>query len=321
MKVQNSKIWCEKYRPFDVDNYVFKNAAFKEKMQEWISTGDIPHIGFFGPAGTGKTSAINVLVTGLVQNGFVDESDVTYLNMSDEGMDAVRDVIDATARLACFGNYRIFVLEEMEQMSKKSQGSLKRIMEDYHENARFILTSNEKHKILKPILSRVQTIMIEKCDYTEFSTRIIEILLNEGVDLSDESALDLVDKYLKGTFPDFRMTLNTLQSSVVNGKLLGVEDNVENVVGYRDAIIDALKNGSIRQMREQIVHNIPEAEIDDFFTFLYQNVEIFTSDEIKKMKIMVKIRDAVVKQAHVSDREMNLSALLCEIDLLCGDYE
>lgn len=312
-------LWTEKYRPSNVDEYVFKNPAFKAKMEEWIATGDIPHIGLFGPAGTGKTSAIKVLLNGLIENGFVDPSDVTTLNMSDEGMDAVRDKIDQAARLSSFGDYRVFVLEEMEQMSQKSQGSLKRIMEDYHENARFILTSNEPHKILKPILSRVQSIIIEKHDQEEFTTRIIEILLTEGVDLSSEESLELVDKYIKCTFPDFRKTLNTLQSSIVAGKLVKLEDSIDSTASYRAAIIDALLAGNIRQMREQIVQNIPEDEIDGFFSFLYRNVDMFTEDEIMQMKVKVKIRDAVVKQASVSDREMNLSALLCEIDLITND--
>lgn len=312
-------LWTEKYRPTTVDEYVFKNQAFKLKMEEWIRTGQIPHIGLFGPAGTGKTSAIKVLINGLVENGFVDMFDVTTLNMSDEGMDAVRDKIDAAARLSTIGDYRIFVLEEMEQMGLKAQGSLKRIMEDYHENARFILTSNEPHKIIKPIISRVQSIQIEKHDQDEFSTRIIEVLINEGVELDTEESLELVNKYIKCTFPDFRKTLNTLQSSVVGGKLVRLEESIDSTASYRSAIIDALKDGNIRQMRERIVQNIPEDEIDGFFSFLYQNVDLFTSDEIKEMKIKVKIRDAVVKQASVSDREMNLSALLCEVDLICND--
>lgn len=313
-----TSLWTEKYRPQNVDEYVFKNPAFKLKMEEWISTGQVPHIGFFGPAGTGKTSAIKVLINGLIQNGFVDSFDVTILNMSDEGIDAVREIENA-ARLSTIGDYRIFVLEEMEQMGFKAQGSLKRIMEDYHENARFILTSNEPHKILKPIISRVQTINIEKHDQDEFTTRIIEILINEGVELETEESLDLVNKYIKCTFPDFRKTLNTLQSSVVGGKLVKLEDSVDSTASYRGEIVDALKAGNIRQMRELIVQNIPEDEIDGFFTFLYQNVDMFTNDSIKEMKIKIKIRDAVVKQASVSDREMNLSALLCEVDLICND--
>lgn len=311
-------LWTEKYRPRTLSDYVFKNPAFRQKMEEWIRTGEIPHIGFFGPAGTGKTSALQVLINGLIENGFIDPSDVTVLNMSDEGMDAVRDKIDAAARLACFGSYRIFVLEEMEQMHQKAQGSLKRIMEDYHENARFILTSNEPHKILKPILSRVQSIMIEKHDMEQFMEKVCTVLLAEGVELETEESINLVQKYIKKTFPDFRKTLNLLQCSVVDNKLVQVEESIDGTASYRDSIVAALQAGNIRQMREEIVQNIPEDEIDSFFSFLYRNVDMFTTDEVNVMKIKVKIRDAVVKQASVSDREMNLSALLCEIDLICS---
>lgn len=310
-------LWTEKYRPQTLADYVFKNDALRQKMIEWISTGDIPHIGFFGPAGTGKTSAIKVLLNGLIENGHLDPSDVTTLNMSDEGIDAVRDKIDAAAKLSCFGRYRVFVLEEMEQMNHKAQGSLKRVMEDYHENARFILTSNEPHKILKPIISRVQVITIEKHDMEQFMTRIINVLLSEGVDLSSDDSITMVQQYINASYPDFRKTLNVLQSSIVNGKLLKLEDSIESSATYKTSIIDALKAGNIRQMREQIVQNVPEDEMDSFFSYLYRNADQFTTDEIMLMKIKVKIRDAVFKQASVSDREMNLSALLCEIDLIC----
>lgn len=318
--MSNNALWTEKYRPRDMENYVFKNPAFEAKMIEWITTGDIPHIGFFGPAGTGKTSAIDVLINGLEANGHIDRFDVMILNMSDEGIDAVREKIEPAARLTPNGKYRIFVLEEMEQMNQKAQASLKRTMEDYADNARFILTSNEPHKILKPILSRVQNITIEKHDREAYMTRVINILLAEEVDLSSEDSINLVDKYINATYPDFRKTLNTLQSSIVDGKLLKLEDSVDSTANYRALIIDALQNGSIREMRELIVQNVPEDEMDGFFTFLSQNVNMFTSDEITRMKIIVKIRDAMVKQASVSDRELNLSALLCEIDLtVSGD--
>lgn len=314
--MSNNALWTEKYRPQDMANYVFKNPAFQAKMAEWIETGDIPHIGLFGPAGTGKTSAIGVLLNGLEENGHIDRFDVMILNMSDEGIDAVRDKIEPAARLTPNGKYRIFVLEEMELMNHKAQASLKRTMEDYADNARFILTSNEPHKILKPILSRVQNITIEKHDREEYMTRIINVLLAEEVDLSTEESISLVEKYINATYPDFRKTLNTLQSSIVNGKLVKLEDSVDSTANYRSLIIDALQNGSIREMRELIVQNIPEDEMDGFFTYLSQNVNMFSADEIVRMKIIVKIRDAMVKQASVSDRELNLSALLCEIDLI-----
>lgn len=311
-------LWVSKYRPTSMDDYIFKNEALKRKMDEWIRSADIPHIAFFGPAGTGKTSAINVLLNGLYATGEIDEADVVVLNMSDEGIDAVREKIDNVARLQPFGKYRIFVLEEMEQMSHKAQGSLKRIIEDYEENARFIITSNEPHRILKPIISRFQVINIESHDRDQFMSHILGILVNEGVELESDESIELLGKYIDSTYPDFRKTINLLQQSIIDGKLVKLEDSIDGTAGYKVMIIDALKENRIRQMRELIVKQIPDDEIDEFFTFLYQNAEMFTTDEILLLKIKVKIRDGVVKDKTVADRELNLSALLCEIDLICS---
>lgn len=311
-------LWVSKYRPNTMDNYIFKNEALKLKMQEWIDKAEIPHIAFFGPAGTGKTSAYNVLLNGLYETGEIDPADVITLNMSDEGIDAVRLKIDAVARLQPFGKYRIFILEEMEQMSHKAQGSLKRITEDYEENARFIITSNEPHKILKPIISRFQVINIESHDRDQFMEHILGILIKEGVELDTEESIELLGKYINSTYPDFRKTLNLLQQSVIGNKLVRLEESIDGTASYKMMIIDALQNGQIRKMRETIVQNVPDDEIDEFFTFLYNNAELFSTDEVTLLKIKVKIRDALVKGASVSDRELNLSALLCELDLICS---
>lgn len=312
------KLWTDKYAPQSIDDYIFKNDALRLFMQKCIEEREIPNIAFFGPAGTGKSSAINVLLNELYKTGEYDESDVVTLNMSDEGIDAVRDKIDAVARLQPFGKYRIFVLEEMEQMGLKAQGSMKRIMEDYVDNARFIVTSNEPHRIIKPLRSRLQEIFIEKHDKDEFFTHILNILINEEVDMTDDESVDLLSKYINSTYPDFRKTLNLLQQSIYKGKLIKLEDNIDSTATYKTMIMDAWKSGSIRSMREMIVRNIPEDEIDDFFSYLYQNAEEFSTDELQVLKIKVKIRDAIVKGATVSDRELNLSALLCEIDLICS---
>ena len=138
------------------------------------------------------------------------------------------------------------------------------------------------------------------------------------LELDTEESINTVQEYIKASYPDFRKTLNVLQQNVINGKLVHMEDSIESSATYRTEIVEALKNGTIRAMREKIVQSIPEDEMDAFFSYLYRNAEMFSTDPVTLMKIKVKIRDAVVKQATVSDREMNLSALLCEIDLICS---
>ena len=307
-------LWVEKYRPQSIEDYVFKNEALKQKMLDWISTGDLPHIGFFGPAGTGKTSALQVLLNELEKHGHIDMSEVEYFNMSDEGMDAVRERILPSAGMVCIGKYRVFVLEEMEQMSHKSQGSLKRVMEDFADNARFILTSNSMHRILPPIRSRVQSIILDTHNQEDFMTHILGILIKENVDMSSHNSLEAVDRICRSTWPDFRKALNTLQSTIVNGKILQVEDKIDSSTDYKAAIIDAAKNSRIGEMRQLIVKNIPEDEMDEFFSFLFRNVNLFSTDPMIQNHLILTIRDGMVKSTMCADSELNLSAVLIEMD-------
>lgn len=307
-------LWTEKYRPQTINDYVFKNSSFKQKMVEWIRTGEIQHIGLFGPAGTGKTSALQVLLNGLAENDHIDPTEVEYFNMSDEGMDAVRERILPTAGMVCNGKYRVFVLEEMEQMSQKSQGSLKRVMEDFADNARFILTSNAMHRILPPIRSRIQTVMLDTHNQEEFMTHILNILIKENVDLTETKSIEMVDRIVRSTWPDFRKALNALQGTIVDGKIIQLEDSIDTSADYKTAIIDAAKSGSINAMRHLIVKNIPEDEIDEFFSFLFRNVSMFTPDAMLQNHLILIIRDGMVKSTMCADPELNLSAVLIEMD-------
>jgi len=45
---------------------------------------------------------------------------------------------------------RLFLLDEMDGMTKDAQNALKRIMERYADNCRFIITCNDRHKIITP---------------------------------------------------------------------------------------------------------------------------------------------------------------------------
>ena len=44
------ELWVEKYRPKDVDGYVFRDEHQKRQVQQWIKDGTIPHLLFSGNA-------------------------------------------------------------------------------------------------------------------------------------------------------------------------------------------------------------------------------------------------------------------------------
>ena len=43
----NNSLWVEKYRPKKLDEYV-GNEHLKQKVSDYLSTGDVPHLLFFG---------------------------------------------------------------------------------------------------------------------------------------------------------------------------------------------------------------------------------------------------------------------------------
>lgn len=56
IKNRTNTIWIEKYRPHEIKDFV-GNKDIKNKINQYISTNDIPHLLFAGSAGTGKCLA------------------------------------------------------------------------------------------------------------------------------------------------------------------------------------------------------------------------------------------------------------------------
>jgi replication factor C small subunit len=58
--------WVEKYRPQTFDDVVSQNLAV-ENLKEIVSKGNMPHMIFTGPAGTGKTSTALIIAKHVIK--------------------------------------------------------------------------------------------------------------------------------------------------------------------------------------------------------------------------------------------------------------
>jgi len=100
-------MWFDKYRPKTVDGYVFKNDALKDKVKKWIETKNVPHIMFYGPAGTGKTTLAKIILNEIG----VEPADILEINASsNNGVDYIRDTITNFVSTMSFGGEMRYVL-------------------------------------------------------------------------------------------------------------------------------------------------------------------------------------------------------------------
>lgn len=300
------ELWTEKYRPKNVDGYVFTDNTTKEQIETWIKEKSCPHLLLYGPAGTGKTTLAKILVNQLE----IDEFDFLQVNASrDNGVDFLKNKIEGFVSTLPFGDLKIVLLDEADYLSPNAQGLLRGLMETYQAQARFILTCNLVHKIITPLKSRCTEININKTDQTEFTARAATVLMSENVEFD----LDTLDSYVKATYPDLRKCLNLLQPNSSTGKLISPKESDGGTSDYKLAMVDLFKSGRIKDARKLLCSQARPEEMEEIFRWMYDNLDLWSKTDEGQDEAIVIIRKGYANHSLVADYEINLSATLVEL--------
>ena len=262
------ELWVEKYRPKTIGDYVFRDQAQKDQVSGWVKDKSIPHLLFSGHAGIGKTTLAKVLLNELE----VNEYDVLEINASrTNSVEDVRDKIVNFVQMIPFGDFKVVLLDEADYLSPNAQAALRGVMEEYHTTARFILTCNYPNRIIPALHSRCQGFHIERIDQTEFTARVAEIVLTEGV----TPDLDILDTYVKATYPDLRKCINMVQMNCVDGALVPPSKADAGDADYKIEMVELFKAGKIGQARKLVCSQARPEEIEDIYKWLYDNIDLF----------------------------------------------
>lgn len=254
-------LWWRKYVPQTLDDLVL-NQHSKEILKSFSSKQDIPHLLFCGSSGLGKTVTAKMLAKNIL------EADYLYINASEEnGIDVIRTKIMSFAQTKSFnGNIKVIILDEFSGTTSQAQDALKNVMEEYSDNVRFILTANQKHKIIEPIQSRCQSIDFE-FTYSDYYKRCVDILIKEKVKVPSDQ-IPLLKTLTKSYFPDFRKSINEMQKFSSNGVL-----NIGNVTVSTEFIT-------------QVFNKIKD-DVFDCRQYVIQNENVFQADYHALMKSLL----------------------------------
>ena len=298
-------LWVEKYRPKTVDGYVFRDEAQKTQVKTWIKDKTIPHLLFSGNAGIGKTTLAKLLFNELE----VNDLDILEINASrTNSVDDVRDKIVNFVQMIPFGDFKVVLLDEADYLSPNAQAALRGVMEEYHTTARFILTCNYPKRIIPAIHSRCQGFHIANIDQTEFTARVAEILITEGVTPN----LDILDTYVKATYPDLRKCINMVQMNCQDGSLLAPHEGDTGESDWKLDMVELFKEGKIAEARKLLCGTIRPEEMEEVYRWLYDNIELFGSEEQQDQAVLI-IKQGLVDHTLVVDPEINLAATLIRL--------
>lgn len=300
------ELWTEKYRPKTISEYVFKDDAHRKQILAWIKEGSIPHLLMSGSPGIGKTTLAKVLLNEL----HIEDYDVLEVNASREtGIDFIRDKIIPFISMIPFGPFKVVILDEADRLSQQAQDSLKGIIEEYSSHARFILTCNNPNRVQQPIKSRCQQMHFTSTDQTEFTARAATILVSEGVEFD----LDILDTYVKVSYPDLRHCIKLLQTNSINGRLLNPRDEDSGVSDYKIEMVELFKQRKIKEARKLLCARAPAEDMENIFRWCYDNLDLFGETDEQKDTAILILKQGLVDNTLCADHEINLSATLIKL--------
>lgn len=218
-------LWAEKYRPRSLAEVVNQKEVV-ERLKKFVAERNVPHMLFAGPPGTGKTTVAHAFAHDLYGENY--RQYMLELNASDErSITVIRSKVKEFARSKVTGEvpFKIVLLDEADNMTADAQQALRRLMELYSANTRFILTANYPSKIIEPIQSRCAVFRFTPLKKEDVVGRLMYICQNENIKCYDK-ALELIYELSEG---DMRKAINILQSAAAISDV--TEEAVFKVVG------------------------------------------------------------------------------------------
>jgi replication factor C small subunit len=311
------EIWVEKYRPEKLGEVVGQEEV-TSRLQSYVKHGNMPHLLFAGPAGTGKTTCSIALAREMFGEAW--KQNFQELNASDErGIDIVRGKIKEFARTAPIGgaSFKVIFLDEADALTSDAQGALRRTMEKFAGTARFILSCNYSSRIIEPIQSRCAVFRFRPLKPDDIRKQVRKIAKAESLEVSQDG----VEALLYVAQGDMRRAVNTLQVAGSLGKRVD-EDTVYKVTATArpeevKAMLETALKGDLLKARETLDELLVTYGLsgEDVVKQIHRAVFDLAIPDLAKVQLVDRIGEADFRLVEGANERIQVEALLAHFAL------
>lgn len=195
----------QKYRSTTFDEVVGQEYVVRS-IQNAVRENRIGHAYLFcGPRGTGKTTMARILAKAVnctdrdqapcgkcnnclaAMNG--THPDIVEINAANEThVEDIRELIDRSQLAPMMGKHKIYIIDEVHQLSSAASSALLKTLEEPPENVIFVLATTDPQKLLPTIISRCQRFDFTKITKDQIRDHLLEIAEKENIRMESEAA-------------------------------------------------------------------------------------------------------------------------------------
>ncbi len=310
------EIWIEKYRPQTLSEMV-GHEDIVGRLESYVAQNDLPHLLFSGQAGVGKTTSAMAIAREVYGDDW--RENFLELNASDErGIDVVRDRIKNFARTSFGGyDYRIIFLDEADALTSDAQSALRRTMEQFANNTRFILSCNYSSQIIDPIQSRCAVFRFGPLDDEAVAENVRMIAHEEGIEVTGEG----VEALVYAADGDMRKAINGLQAAATTGETVDDEAVYAITSTARpeeiEAMVQTALDGDFTASRAKLDDLLTDAGLGggDVIDQLHRSAWTFDLDDRATVRLLERVGETDYRITQGANERLQLEALLASLAL------
>jgi len=340
--LSESPIWRIKYLPKALNEICGRNDI-KERLEDFITNRNFPHLLFVGSKGIGKTIIADLFSKEFLKRFYDANSKVVYANVpltSEETKQARSEAYVSTSKIGSIAGkkittpafirikikpfiqlkvlgdvpFKILIVKDFDSLGSNQQ-AFRRLMEIYGTNCRMILITTKVSKIIDPIMSRCQVFFISQVDFHSFEELISSIAEKETLKIDKETIRTLY----KITAGKLSNAIDLLQICSISGNDIDVDKLYENLSNSKNDMIKSLLimcfKGDFRKARElsRKIQSSYKFSSQEMFQIMLTELAKLPLSTYSRITLINFIAEADFRAIDGRDTDIQISHLLAKI--------
>jgi len=260
----------QKYRSSTFEEVVGQEYIVKS-IRNAVRENKVGHAYLFcGPRGTGKTTMARLLAKAVncehpekapcgecenciaASNG--THPDIIEINAANEThVEDIRDLIERSTLAPMQGKHKIYIIDEVHQLSGAASSALLKTLEEPPANVIFILATTDPQKLLPTIISRCQRYDFTKVKKDQIRDHLLDIAKQEKIEM-ETAAADMIAVLAEGGMRDALSIMD--QCASYTSDSITIED-IDRIYGLTTAeekveLIQDIATGNMEAMIRKI---------------------------------------------------------------------